>query len=124
MDAPQLLRARREAAGMSRERLSLAAGVSASAIAKYESGDRHARPDHAQKLDVALGADGEIAAAFGYSAQSVLARRLDAVEAVARAQAQVVRFLATEALGRLDAGDELAARLADLERLLGAQQVR
>lgn len=50
--------------------------------------------------------------------------RLDAVEAVARSQAQVVRLLAREALGRLGADDELAARLADLERLLAAQQAQ
>lgn len=97
--------------------------ISTSMISSIE---RHKdRPSRATAaaIDQALGARGEVLSAFGYTSDEATTR-LAAVEAVARAQGQVLLLLGREAIGRLDAADELAARLDDLERLLAAQQAR
>lgn len=122
----QLVRRLRDQLGLSREKLAQnitlsGTSLSASAIVRYEADTDTPRPDKAKALDEALRADGLILDAYGYATPGETASRLAAVERLGQAQALVVERLGQVALERLGDDDELAARLAALERLLDQQ---
>lgn len=99
--------------------------LSMSMVSSIERNKDKPSRDTALAIDTALDAGGEIVAAFGFAAEGGdLASRLAAVEAVVQAQGRAVRALIRETRGRLDDGDELAARLDALERVLVQQQAR
>lgn len=107
------LTAARKSAGLTQAELGQRVGVSGSAVGQWEQGRTHPSWKQAQRLVEVLAVEGEVAD---------VAMRLAAVERLARAQAQLLLLLGQIAAEQMDGEDEIAARLADLERLIAGQQ--
>lgn len=106
----ETLRQARRAKRLTQRALGDLVGVSGAAVGKWESGAATPSYDHARRIGEVLAGDPP-------------PDNLNRLRAVVEAQAQVVMLLAREARGRMDADDELAERLADLEVVLGLRRL-
>jgi transcriptional regulator with XRE-family HTH domain len=98
----------RQARNLTQRQVASALGVSASAVAQWESGADVPRRANALRLDEVLDAAGAVAAAFGYTADDAatepdrleLLRRLDALDARVAELTELIKTLAASDRGR------------------------